>query len=180
MCSSDLLIVGGSQFGYITSYLGPSLEGRNVALAWFFLPATVAMLACRVVAMRWLSATHPRHLAAWGLVGCSLSLLAMAYAKEPVLLGVAGVLLGLGNSMMYPVASAWLGRFAARKDGGAVQAIVATAFYVGIYWTPWPQTFLIARYGYFGASLIMAAAGFTGAAALWASRADGRVEDARA
>ena len=59
-------------------------------------------------------------------------------------------------------------------------SIVATAFYVGIYWTPWPQTFLIARYGYFGASLIMAAAGFTGAAALWASRADGRVEDARA
>jgi MFS family permease len=174
------LIVGGSQFGYITSYLGPSLAGKNVALVWFFLPATLAMVACRVIAMRWLSKVHPRHLAAWGLVGCSLSLVAMAYAAGPAVLAVSGVFLGLGNSMMYPVASAWLGRFAARRDGGAVQAIVATAFYVGIYWTPWPQTFLIARYQYFGAALIMAAIGILGALALWASRADGRMEDEKA
>ena len=170
------LLVGGAQFGFLTSYLGPSLTSYDIMLGWFFIPMTIAMVLCRVGAMRKLSALHPRALAASGLVGCSLSLLAIAFATGPALVAVSGVFLGLGNSMMYPVMSAWLGRFAGRKDGGGVQAIVASAFYIGIYWAPWPQSGLIEQYGFYGASLVMAAAGFLGALALAVSGVDGKAE----
>ena len=172
------LVVGGAQFGFLTSYLGPFLRPLGIALGWFFIPMTIAMVLCRVGAMRRLSALHPRTLAASGLVGCSLSLLAIAFAAGPGLVAVSGILLGLGNSMMYPVMSAWLGKWANKRDGGGVQAIVATAFYVGIYWLPWPQTWLLERYAFSGASLVMAAAGIAGALALTISRVDGRADPA--
>ncbi len=170
------LVIGGAQFGFLTSYLGPQLAAPVIALGWFYIPMTIAMIGCRVFAMRRFSALHPRALAAGGLVGCSLSLLAIAAAHEPLFVAVSGILLGLGNSMMYPVMSAWLGRFAGKSEGGGVQAIVASAFYVGIYWAPWPQSWLIAGLGFGGAALALAGVGFAGAAALAVSHADGQSE----
>ena len=167
------LVLGGAQFGYLTSYLAPELVAHGIVLGWFYIPMTIAMIACRVFAMRRLSVLHPRTLAASGLVGCSLSLLAIAFAREPALVALAGVLLGLGNSMMYPVMSAWLGRFARKSEGGGVQAIVASAFYIGIYWAPWPLASLIAGAGFAAASLMLAGVGLAGAAALAGSGVDG-------
>jgi hypothetical protein len=173
------LVIGGAQFGYVTSYLGPALQEHAIALGWFFIPMTLAMVLCRVGAMRKLSALHPRTLAAGGLAGCSLSLLAIAFAEGPALVALSGILLGLGNSMMYPVMSAWLGKWAGKHDGGGVQAIVASAFYIGIYWLPWPQTWLIERFAFSGAALMIAAAGFAGALALTVSGVDGVANAAR-
>ncbi len=170
------LITGGAQFGYLTTYLAPALAVHAVPLGWFYIPMTIAMIACRVVAMRRLSVLHPRGLAAGGLVGCSLALSAIAYAETPLWVAVSGVFLGLGNSMMYPVMSAWLGRFAGRAEGGGVQAIVATAFYIGIYLAPWPQSWLIGAAGFARGALAMAAAGLAVAAALAGSGVDGRAD----
>jgi hypothetical protein len=166
------IVIGGAQFGYVASYLAPELRGEHIPLGWYFIPMTIAMVACRVGAMRKLSALHPRYLMASGLVTGGLSLLAAAYADR-WMVALAGVLLGYGNSMMFPIMSAWLGRRATAVEGPGVQAIVATGFYFGIYWTPWPLAWVIDAYGYFGAEALLAALGVMLAAGLLASRVDG-------
>jgi predicted MFS family arabinose efflux permease len=137
------LIVGGAHYGYAAAYLAPALREHGTALGWFFVPMTLAMIFSRVGAMRRLSSYPPRYLAAGGLIGSSLALLVCSYQRGPAVAALAGFLLGAGNSMMYPVISAWLGRGATAMERPGVQALTSTGFYVGVYLTPWPETYLI-------------------------------------
>ena len=166
------IVIGGAQFGYVASYLAPEMRGEHIPLGWFFIPMTITMVGCRVGAMRRLSALHPRYLMASGLITGGLSLLAAAYAGQ-WMAALAGALLGYGNSMMFPIMSAWLGRRASAADGPGVQSIVSTGFYFGIYWAPLPLAAVIDTYGYSGAEFLLAVLGAAIAAALLASRVDG-------
>ncbi len=163
------IVIGGAQFGYVASYLAPELRGEHIPLGWFFIPMTIAMVACRVGAMRRLSALHPRYLMASGLITGGLSLLAAASAGH-WMVALAGALLGYGNSMMFPIMSAWLGRGATPTEGPGVQAIVSAAFYLGIYWAPMPLAWVIDAWGYFGAEFLLAVMGVASAAALLGAR----------
>ena len=167
------LFVGGAHYGYAASYLSPALEHAGTRLGWFFVPMTMAMIFSRVGAMRRLSAFHPRLLAAGGLVVSSLSLLVAAWNIGPGFAIVAGLLLGMGNSMMYPVISAWMARGCAPAQRGGVQAIAATAFYGGIYATPWPETFIVAGWGYAMTQAVLGVVGVAMSLALFISAVDG-------
>ena len=167
------LFIGGAHYGYAASYLSPALEHAGTPLGWFFVPLTLAMIFSRVGAMRKLSMFHPRYLAAGGLVVTSVSLLVAAWNSGPAFALVAGLLLGMGNSMMYPVISAWMARGCPPAQRGGVQAIAATAFYGGIYTTPWPETFIVAGWGYPATQAVLGAIGVAMSLVLLASRIEG-------
>jgi predicted MFS family arabinose efflux permease len=123
--------------------------------------------------MRRLSVLPPRLLATGGLIASSLALVVCAYQRGPAVAALAGVMLGAGNSMMYPVISAWLGRGAAPAERPGVQALTSTGFYVGVYLTPWPETYLIELGGYGLAQVVMGVLGTAlGIALAFASRLD--------
>ncbi len=167
------LFIGGAHYGYAASYLSPALEHAGTPLGWFFIPVTFAMIFSRVGAMRKLSVYHPRYLAGGGLLLTSLALGVAAWSAGPTFAVVAGLLLGTGNSMMYPVISAWMARLCAPAQRGGVQAIAATAFYGGIYATPWPETYLVAGFGYSVTQAILGAIGVGMAVLLVGSKVEG-------
>jgi len=164
------LFIGGAHYGYAASYLSPALEHAGTALGWFFIPVTFAMVFSRVGAMRKLSQYHPRLLAGGGLLLTSVSLGVAAWSASPGFALAAGLLLGTGNSMMYPVISAWMGRLCAPAQRGGVQAIAATAFYGGIYATPWPETYMVASFGYSLTQAVLSAIGVAMAALMVGSK----------
>ena len=164
------LFIGGAHYGYAASYLSPALEHAGTALGWFFIPVTFAMVFSRVGAMRKLAQYHPRLLAGGGLLLTSVSLGVAAWSASPGFALAAGLLLGTGNSMMYPVISAWMGRLCAPAQRGGVQAIAATAFYGGIYATPWPETYLVATYGFSVTQAVLSAIGVAMAALIVGSK----------
>ena len=167
------LFVGGAHYGYAASYLSPALEHAGTALGWFFVPVTFAMVFSRVGAMRKLSQYHPRLLAGGGLLLTSISLVFAAWSASPGFAVAAGLMLGTGNSMMYPVISAWMGRGCPPAQRGGVQAIAATAFYGGIYATPWPETWLVAGFGYSITQAVLGVIGVAMAATIIASKVEG-------
>ena len=164
------LFIGGAHYGYAASYLSPALEHAGTALGWFFIPVTFAMVFSRVGAMRKLSQYPPRLLAGGGLLLTSVALGVAAWSASPGFALAAGLLLGTGNSMMYPVISAWMGRLCAPAQRGGVQAIAATAFYGGIYATPWPETYMVASFGYSLTQAVLSAIGVAMAALIVASK----------
>ena len=166
------LFVGGAHYGYAAAYLSPALEHAGTTLGWFFVPLTFSMVFSRVGAMRRLSEFHPRSLAVGGLVVSSLALLVAAWNSGPAFAVVSGLLLGGGNSMMYPVISAWMARGCPPAQRGGVQAIAATAFYGGIYATPWPETFIVAGWGYPATQVCLGAIGVAMSLVLSLSRVE--------
>ncbi|HEY8579518.1 MAG TPA: MFS transporter, partial [Beijerinckiaceae bacterium] len=150
------VIAGGALYGFSVSYLAADLHERALALAAFFVPSSVAMVAVRFVAMRWLASLRPPHLVMASLVFFAVAFVLIAMAREPWLLGVSGVLFGFGNSIMFPVVSAWLGEGLAPSERAGPQAVGTAAFYFGIYAMPFPQTFMIAAWGYVATELVFA------------------------
>ena len=86
----------------------------------------------------------------------ALSFVLIAIARDPLVMGLAGVAFGVGNAIMFPVVSAWLGEGLQPAERAGPQAIGTAAFYLGIYATPFPQTFMIAAWGFFATEMIFA------------------------
>lgn len=147
---------GGALYGFSVSYLAVDLQARALALAAFFVPSSVGMVAVRFVAMRWLSAMRPPKLVMASLAIYALSFALIAIARDAFVMGMAGVAFGVGNAIMYPVVSAWLGEGLAPHERAGPQAIGTAAFYLGIYATPLAQTFMIGAWGFFATEMIFA------------------------
>ena len=147
---------GGALYGFSVSYLAVDLQARAITLAAFFVPSSVGMVAVRFIAMRWLSAMRPPRLVIASLAVYALSFVLIAIARDPLVMGLAGVAFGVGNAIMFPVVSAWLGEGLQPAERAGPQAIGTAAFYLGIYATPFPQTFMIAAWGFFATEMIFA------------------------
>ena len=78
----------------------------------------------------------------------------------------AGFLLGAGNSVLFPVISAWVSQGLAPTERAGPQAITSCAFYLGIYATPLAQTFMVQAWGYGTTEVILASIGIVVAAVL--------------
>ena len=150
------VMTGGALYGFSVSYLAVDLQSRAITLAAFFVPSSVGMVAVRFIAMRWLSAMRPPRLVTASLAVYALSFVLIAIARDPLVMGLAGVAFGVGNAIMFPVVSAWLGEGLQPAERAGPQAIGTAAFYLGIYATPFPQTFMIASWGFFATEMIFA------------------------
>lgn len=160
------LLVGGSIYGYSMAYLAPSIHERGLTLGAFFLPSTLALLGGRFGGMRILGAMHPRHLVNIGVFLSAAGLMLVAFAQNIFVVAVAGILFGGGNSILYPVACSWITQGIPASERGGPIALATTAFYFGLYAMPFPQTYLIAAFGYHMTEIILAVIGFIGSLCL--------------
>ena len=115
------------------------------------------MVAVRFIAMRWLSAMRPPKLVIASLAIYALSFVLIALAQDALVMGLAGVAFGVGNAIMFPVVSAWLGEGLAPHERAGPQAIGTATFYMGIYATPLVQSFMIGAWGFYATEMIFAA-----------------------
>ncbi len=148
---------GGALYGFSISYLATDLHARAITLAAFFVPSSIGMVAVRFIAMRWLSAMRPPKLVMTSLAVYALSFVLIAVARDAFVMGLAGVAFGVGNAIMFPVVSAWLGEGLAPNERAGPQAIGTATFYMGIYATPLLQTFMIGAWGFYATEMIFAA-----------------------
>ena len=149
------VMMGGALYGYLVSYLPNHLQARGIGLAAFFMPSTLALLLGRFIGMRFLQHMQPPHVVALGMALSALGYGVLALGESWPAALIAGFMLGGGNSVMFPVVSAWVSQGLEPHQRAAPQALASTAFYFGIYVMPLPQTFLVAHFGFTGAELIL-------------------------
>lgn len=149
-----VIFAGGGLYGFSVNYLAADLHERMLALASFFIPSSVALIAIRFGGMAVLAKYSPRILVTAGLVAYSLAYLLIVLAREPIVMGIGAALFGFGNSVMFPVVSAWIGEGLEPRDRAGPQAVSTASFYTAIYALPWPQSFIIGAAGYAAAEWI--------------------------
>lgn len=143
-----VIFTGGGLYGYSVSYLAASLQERAIALAAFFVPSSIALVAIRFVGMRALAQISPPKLIVASLLLYALAYVCLWQAQGQMLALTGGVLFGLGNAIMFPVTAAWVGEGLEPSQRAGPQAVNTASFYTGMYALPWPQTFAIAAFGY--------------------------------
>jgi len=140
--------INGTMFGFVMAYLSSVLEAKALPLAAFFIASTAAMLASRVLAMRRMETIDRHFLVSGGFVLEAASFIAVALAGESWLVVVAGVLFGLGYSVVYPILSVWMSDGLAPSERVGPQGLLNAIFSLGMFAMPLPLTYLIAGCGY--------------------------------
>lgn len=170
-----IIFAGGGLYGFSVNYLAADLHDRGFALASFFVPSSLALIAIRFGGMAVLAKYSPRILVTAGLLTYSLAYLLIVLAREPIAMGVGAALFGFGNSVMFPVISAWIGEGLGPHDRAGPQAVNTASFYMAIYALPWPQTFVIGAWGYAAAEWMWVACAAGLAAYMIALLATGKI-----
>jgi MFS family permease len=150
------IMIGGLLYGYSTSFLAADLHQRAIALAAFFVPSSIAIVAMRFAAMRVLSATALPTLVFASLVIFALGFALIALAGGPLVMIVGALAFGIGNSIMLPVVASWVVEGLEPEQRPGPQAINISSFYFGLYATPYPMAHLIGAVGYVWAEWILA------------------------
>jgi MFS family permease len=160
------VFVSGCMSGFTIAYLAAALQARTIPIASFFVASTASLFASRFFALPHVEEVDRRALVASGLALMSLGFVAIALAHAvwwPVIVG--GILFGTGYSLVYPLLSAWMSEGLEPSRRAGPQALLNTAFNLGLFATPYPETILIAHFGY--DATLYALAGFGFATALF-------------
>ena len=155
-----IVLAGGGLYGYSVNYLAASMQERAILLGAFFIPSSISLVAMRLGAIWIMRRLNPRVLVTLSLVTYGIGFVFMALAQGYVAMIVGGIFFGIGNSVMFPVISAWVGENVEPSRRAAPQAVSNASFYVGIYALPLPQAYLIGHFGYAAAEWMWAAIAF--------------------
>jgi MFS family permease len=158
--------VNGTMFGFIMAYLAAVLEAKALPIGAFFIASTAAMLAGRLLAMRRMEAVDRHFLVAGGFVLEALAFTSIALAGGSWFVIAAGILFGMGYSVIYPILSAWMSDGLAPAERVGPQGLLNAIFGLGMFAMPFPQTYLIAAIGYNWALVCHAVLAVVSAAAL--------------
>ncbi len=107
-------------------------------------------------------------LVAGGFLAQGAGFVLLAVAGQSWLIVISGVLFGMGYSVVYPVLSAWMSEGVEPSERAGPQALLNTAFNIGIFLMPYPQALLIDAFGYGATAAILAALALFAACALFA------------
>ncbi|GAC1336224.1 MAG: MFS transporter [Beijerinckiaceae bacterium] len=155
------VFVSGTMSGFTLAYLAAALEARTVPIASFFIASTMSLFASRFFALRYIEDIDRRILVAsgLGLMGLGFVAVALAHAAwSPVIAG--GMLYGTGYSLVYPLLSAWMSEGIEPSQRAGPQALLNTAFNLGLFATPYPETIFILQFGYEATLILLACCGF--------------------
>jgi MFS family permease len=160
--------INGTMFGFVMAYLATVLEAKALPLGAFFIASTAAMFASRVLAMRRMETVDRHLLVGAGFVLQAASFAGIAIARGSWLVVLAGVLFGMGYSVVYPLLSAWMSDGLAANERVGPQGLLNTVHGLGLFAMPFPLTYLIAAMGYNATLLCLAGLAIVSAFALTA------------
>jgi MFS family permease len=164
------VFINGTMFGFTAAFLAALLEAKALPIGAFFLASTTTLFASRFLAMRWFESLDRRLLVAGGFLCQGAGFLLLAFAAHSWLIVVSGVLFGMGYSVVYPVLAGWMSEGVEASERAGPQALLNTAFNIGIFLMPYPQALLIGAFGYGATAMILAALAFCAACAMAALR----------
>ncbi len=162
------VFVNGTMFGFTAAFLAALLEAKALPIGAFFFASTTTLFATRFLAMGALQALDRRVLVAGGLFSQGAGFMLLGFAGQSWLIVVCGILFGIGYSVVYPVLSAWMSEGVEPAERAGPQALLNTAFNIGIFLMPFPQALLIGAVGYGGTALVLACLAIFSAAAMYA------------
>jgi MFS family permease len=168
------VFVNGTMFGFTAAFLAALLQAKALPIGAFFLASTTTLFASRFLAMGALGALDRRILVAGGFLAQGAGFALLAVAGQSWLIVFSGMLFGMGYSVVYPVLSAWMSEGVEPSERAGPQALLNTAFNIGIFLMPYPQALLIGAFGYGATAMILAALALLAACALLALYARGR------
>jgi MFS family permease len=158
--------INGIMLGFVVAYLATVLEAKALPLAAFFIASTAAMFASRVLAMRRMEGVDRHLLVGTGFVLQAASFACIALAGGSWLVVLAGLLFGMGYSVIYPLLSAWMSDGLEPSERVGPQGLLNTIFSLGLFAMPYPLTYLIAAVGYNATLLCLAGLAVVAAFAL--------------
>jgi MFS family permease len=162
------VFVNGTMFGFTAAYLAALLQAKALPIGAFFFASTTTLFAARFLAMGALQALDRRVLVSIGFVSQGAGFVLLGLAGQSWLIVLSGILFGVGYSVVYPVLSGWMSEGVEPAERAGPQALLNTAFNIGIFLMPYPQALLIGAVGYGGTALILAALALSAAAAMFA------------
>ena len=162
------VFVNGTMFGFTAAYLAAFLQAKALPIGAFFFASTTTLFATRFLAMGALQALDRRVLVASGFFSQGAGFVLLAFAGQTWLIVVCGVLFGIGYSVVYPVLSGWMSEGVEPTERAGPQALLNTAFNIGIFLMPYPQALLIGAVGYGGTAMLLAVLALSAAAAMFA------------
>ncbi|VFU10739.1 Major facilitator superfamily MFS_1 [Methylocella tundrae] len=164
------VFVNGTMFGFTAAYLAALLQAKALPIGAFFFASTTTLFASRFLAMGIFESLDRRVLVAGGFLAQGAGFVLLAYAGQSWLIVVSGVLFGIGYSVVYPVLSAWMSEGVEPAERAGPQALLNTAFNIGIFLMPYPQALLIGAFGYGATAMFLAALAIFAALAMFALR----------
>jgi predicted MFS family arabinose efflux permease len=162
------VFVNGAMFGFTAAYLAALLEAKALPIGAFFFASTTTLFATRFLAMGALQELDRRVLVAGGLASQGAGFILLGLAGQSWLIVVSGMLFGMGYSVLYPVLAGWMSEGVEPTERAGPQALLNTAFNIGIFLMPYPQALLIGAVGYGATAMILAALALVAAAAMYA------------
>ncbi|MEJ0095336.1 MAG: MFS transporter [Methylocella sp.] len=161
------VFVNGTMFGFTAAFLAALLQAKALPIGAFFLASTTTLFASRFLAMGAFEAIDRQILVAGGFLAQGAGFALLALAGQSWLIVISGVLFGMGYSVVYPVLSAWMSEGVEPSERAGPQALLNTAFNIGIFLMPYPQALLIDAFGYGATAAILAALALFAACALF-------------
>lgn len=155
-------------FGFTAAFLAALLQAKALPIGAFFFASTTTLFAARFLAMGALQALDRRLLVGAGFVAQGASFVLLGFAGQSWLIVISGISFGIGYSVVYPVLAAWMSEGVKPAERAGPQALLNTAFNIGIFLMPYPQALLIGAFGYSATTMILASLALFAATAMFA------------
>lgn len=137
----------GLCWGFTVSFMALLLERRGVPVAYFFTTFTVCVFGARFLLVRFVQHLPRPVLFGAALVFLALAFALLAFARGPISVLAAGMLIGLGHSIAYPTLGVWVEQQFAPAQQGMPLALFNALFTLGIYLLPLIGGYVIAAFG---------------------------------
>lgn len=134
--SNITIFVTGFLFGFTVSFISLFFSSNKVPVFYFFTFFSAALFFSRFILMHYLQRLPHRYVAASGIVFMTLSYALLIYQLSPHTASLAGVCMGLGFSVMFPILNVHVSSLFHAQDQSRALALFNFFFQTGIWTMP--------------------------------------------
>ncbi len=130
------MIIVGSLWGYVISFLAVALSAQGVPLSLFFIPMTLSMFFGRFVILALTRGWQPETVGMVSIAATALALVVVGLVGVHWVTVLAGVAFGAGYSLAYPTFNIWISSTVEDRSQGQAVALANTVFNFFMYFAP--------------------------------------------
>lgn len=122
------LIVIGSFWGYVISFISVAFTEKHLAVSLFFVPMTLGLFLGRFVGLGLVRSLNHQTTGLMAIGLTASSLLVTSILEGAFLAGLSGIVFGIGYSLAYPTFSMWISSTVTEEMKGQAIALANTIF----------------------------------------------------